>query len=291
MSLNKESRRLTKRLYANDLPDWLVDELKKGRRFIPVPKEVDINADSLPEELILQNINFPTGDFYRAVIPRRVMMYVGDKENPEELLDVYQEILSYEKGLMEGRKTDVSVSFFAQQVRDSYEVGMINNLLNDEGKTAQADFKKEIVERYEGKENVSRTVQQIAKTYSGLQQLEKYKPQDVLKHVTEEIDIEVSKKVKCYKGSHWEWEVVKTTMPVQVTREKVEAIGTLEENVLSSIYPDTPITQAERIRRTNELRSYVNMKYLAKSGNLIPLITSKEEISKPERKSTKKSED
>lgn len=280
MSLNKERERLTRRLYGNDLPDWLIDELRKGRRFIPVPKEVEINSDSLPEELILHDITFPTGDFYRAVIPRRVMMYVGDKENPDELWDVYQEILKYEKVLMKDRKTDVSVSFFAQQVRDSYEVGMINSLLDDEGKTTQADFKKEILEKYEGKSGVSQTVQQIAKTYSGLQKVEKYKPQDVLKHVTEEVDIKVSKKVKCYKGSHWEWDVVTTTVPVKVTREKLEAIGNLEDDVLSSIYGDTPKNEAERIRRKNELRSYINMRYLGKSGNLIPLVTSKEEVAK-----------
>jgi len=275
MTLDRQ--RLTKRLYEAGYPDWLVEELASGKKFVPIPADASIDPGHLPDGYALQEISFKSGHTYKAIIPERVLMHVGDKENPDELWNVYQEILDHERALMGKREVDLGVSFFGQEVRDSYEVAVINSLLVGEGKTPLAEYKPAITSRYEGREAVARAVEEIAKVYLGVQEVEKFRPSDVLQHVTDTMTVTRQRRVRCYKGSHWEWDVESEAVPVQVVRERLSSVSGLEDAALGMIYRKSPKDAKEDAARRNELRTYINMRYLAKTGKQMPLVTTEAE--------------
>lgn len=254
------------------VPSELDEQLRKGKKFVVIND--DINEDDLPEDLYVVNLTFPDTSSYRAVVPKRVLAYVGDKNNFDELFDFYQEILEHEKKLMKERSVEPGTSYFAQKTRDALEVSMINELVSFGGFYGETPIMKdEYIQKYEKDPEVSGLIEKLVKTYTGLDSAEKADLRSVLHHVNKKVEIQTEKRVYCDMGSHWDWKTVTSKKDATFTEEKMKSVGDLENEILGKIYNE-PSSGKELARKKDELRTYVNLKYLSKNGNQMPLIVT-----------------
>lgn len=258
------------------VPRELDEQLRKGKKFVVVGN--DINEDDLPEDLYVVNLTFPDTSSYRAVVPKRILAYVGDKNNFDELFDFYQEILDHEKKLMKNRETEMGTSYFAQKTRDALEVSMINELVSFGGLYGETPIlKNEYVKKYEKDPEVSGMIEDFVRTYTGLANADKTDLRKVLQHVNKKVEIQTEKRVYCDMGSHWDWKTVTNKKDATFTEEKMKSIGEREDAILEKVY-ETPGNGKELARRKDELRTYVNLRYLSKTGDLMPLIVTEKEV-------------
>jgi len=247
-------------------------QLRSGKKFVVI--DDSINEDDLPEDLYVVNLTFPDSSSYRAVVPKRILAYVGDKNNFDELFDFYQEILEHEQKLIKEKRIEPGTSYFAQKTRDALEVSMINELVAFGGFGGETPMMKdEYIQRYEKGPEVPGLIEKFVKTYTGLESADKADLRSVLQHVNKKVEIQTEKRVYCDMGSHWDWKTVAEKRGATFTEEKMKSLGIQEDEILGKIYKE-PASSKELARRKDELRTYVNLKYLSKSGDLMPLIVT-----------------
>ncbi len=263
----KQTRRKT---HYEGLPADVIEQIKQGKKFIPLDEDIDESL--IPDGWIKSEV-IVAGKKTAVIMPVRAYIYLGDKNNPEELMGLYNEIKEYEKGIIENNSSEPGEAYFAEQVRQAYEVAKINELLDGNG-----NLSEEIIDTYLRGENVA-LIKQLASKATGtpVEELEESKLEDVIEHVTpiielgddeQEANISMKRKVKCYVGSHWEYkEEVSFVRKVKLTLRK--GYASLEEKVLEKIHGK--LTPEEKREKKNTIRTLINLLYVKKPEERLPM--------------------
>lgn len=288
--------RTRQREEQNELPERIEQAVEQGKLFIPLEERLE--EEDVPDGYMQQSIALGR-DAYTALLPERVMRYLGyPEEATDELFACYQEIRKFENGRIAQRQLNAAESYFAHGVKNAYETYVLNQLLTGGGKL------KETYEKAFGREKKHMEALLAllgCRTTHSLKELE-----DILVHITnttikvveqvpEQVEREekvyrtvtrmVTHEIRCDCGSHYEWRTVtenQTTMEYAGTRTVVDTIIKnvlvdkevalrkerqfldLEKEVTGRLFSNGGTEKDPNIN-ANLLRAYLNM-HLEKEG-------------------------
>jgi hypothetical protein len=253
----------------SSIPNDVADAAEQGKLFIPLEQRLD--DDEIPDGFMQQSIMLGR-DQYIALLPERIMKYIGfPDEATDELYECYQEIRHFENEQIKKKNLNAAESYFAHNVKQSYETYVLNQLLEGGGKLRkdyETVFSKE-------KKTIEALLSVLGcKTSHSLKELDdvlvhrspvqvRMVQQVVTKKPREEDVYEtktVRERVQCYVGSHYEWRTETRTHRHKVgTRTVYDAI--VENQVVEK---DMVV---DRVRQYHELEHEAVDKLKLGNGN------------------------
>ncbi len=264
------------------------DDINKGKdegnKFIPVPNNY-VNND--PDySRIKVGIN---GKDYSFLVPSSVMVYVANKgegdveDGLDELRDLYNDLRSFEKELINKSSTCPQESIFAEKTRYSYNVYLLNKLIKD-GKNYDSGVLKNLcINNKKVNDNVRTIV--MKKLGKGVNDMKEAELENMLEHVTvnswEELSGEELNEVRCYAGSHYELKKkYRESSDYNMRRNNVFKKREVDTHFFDKTINDC-LKNIEEIRvkegkelsvhDNNLIKMYINLKYLKKEGKELPI--------------------
>jgi len=212
----KQKKKFIRRVPSDDV----LDQVQKGRQFIPVDDEFDTQIEGYT-----QLKRTYKGDAFNVLVPHELLFYVANEGegNADEALDVladfYSEAGDYEDDMIEDGNTSVQEANLATAARSSYKTFLVNKLVKhkiwakDEDGEPVADFDAKTLKDLDLNDSyVEERVKAMAALALGknAEEVKTYGVGNLLKHVTvienktEVLTKEEFKRVACYTGSHYE---------------------------------------------------------------------------------------
>ena len=277
-----------------EIPDYVKEAVRTNRRYVPLEQKLE--EEQVPEGFFQHIINFENEQSYFALVPERINVYMAyPNAGDDELWDCYQEIKDYEKELIKERKLNVAESYFAQGVREAYEIHVLNQVI------ANGKIRKEFIKLF-GEGPVISKVNGMVALLLGNEEVKTLKGQsldDILVHINGEItdthrSVETverkeqyRERVYCRDRSHYEYKTKTRTIKKNVTTShtairqldltRTKTLYELENEIVKDAY-GVDMNKQEFPHRVNLLRTYVNLILEKEGKQRLPLIMGFDEV-------------
>jgi hypothetical protein len=306
MRLEKKIKEVKRRIIPVASTFEVLEQIKRGKKFIPVDKDIDVA--SLPNNYMLIDVQYK-GDSFKTVVPVSVMIFMSNpgEGNIDDALDLisdfYDEVKDFEEENIENGDVNIQSTNWAVTARSSYKTYLLNKLI--EANKEEVDlpvWNGDVLDSLDLNDDyVMQRVRAMAAVALGLsvEQVKSYDVGDMIKHVTindreiEDLTKKEFNRVACWAGSHYE---IKTEFrgtenveyQVEYRHDKKHRIGkkiTKKHNIeIFNTRIDEIEKEIEKYRKDKHksigrhdqslIRQYANIEFIAKENpnNQLPLI-------------------
>lgn len=216
MSLEHRLKEKRKFVLHRTPSENVIEEVKKGKKFIVVNDNFDYN--NIPLGYMLIDMRYKNGSF-KSLVPQNLLFFLANPgegnidDALDEIGDFYDNVQDFEDELLEENGESVQGTNWAVTARNAYETYLINKLTSPNGDDAdKPEWHEETLKSLKlDDEYVARRVRAIAAVSLGktAEQVKDYNLGDVLKHVTinkrkvEQLTRNEFDQVTCWASSHY----------------------------------------------------------------------------------------